>query len=49
MAEGVTESRTKRRALKGYWARRARGAQMLTPEDFLAEVLGILREGFLTT
>jgi len=34
--------------LKEYWSERARGAQMLPLDDFLAEVLGVLREGVLT-
>ncbi len=33
--------------LKEYWSGRARGAQMLHLDDFLAEVFGIFREGFL--
>jgi len=33
--------------LKEYWSGRARGAQMLQLDDFLAEVLGVLREGVL--
>ncbi len=33
--------------LKEYWARRARGADMLPLDEFLVEVLGVLRDGFL--
>ncbi len=38
---------SKRAVFQEYWARRVRGADMLPLDEFLVEVPGVLRDGFL--